>query len=381
MTISSSDADALRERLARLVARGRVPGAQLAVRQGGTLAFSAAAGVARGFRASEGIEAVPVIEDTPFAVFSAGKPVVATAVALCEERGILDAARPVAHYFPEFARAGKRAITIVDVLTHRSGILLPGLSSTPALWKDRERVAAALADAAPAFRRGTLAYAPLEYGWILGEVVRRAAGISLTEFVEREISVPLGLASLRFGARGRAHASIARPYWLGGAQRVAGQDISRTFEAVNDSPDFLEAEVPGAGLVTDARSLASFYEFWLQRGLTPAGRRLLSEATVARTLRRHAFGFDRSNRAPLAVARGFLLGTRMPSAYGFWGTQRCFGHAGAFSTLAFADPERDLAVALVTNGNRGRRALLTDLMPVVDAVRRTVRPRRTPRAA
>ena len=71
----------------------------------------------------------------------------------------------------------------------------------------------------------------------------------------------------------------------------------------------------------------------------------------------------------------------MPSAYGFWGTQRCFGHAGAFSTLAFADPERDLAVALVTNGNRGRRALLTDLTPVVDAVRRAVRSRRTPRAA
>jgi CubicO group peptidase (beta-lactamase class C family) len=55
----------------------------------------------------------------------------------------------------------------------------------------------------------------------------------------------------------------------------------------------------------------------------------------------------------MRMARGFMLGTIPPSIYGWWMTQHCFGHAGAFSTLASADPTRDLAVAIVTNGNRG----------------------------
>lgn len=127
--------------------------------------------------------------------------------------------------------------------------------------------------------------------------------------------------------------------------------------------------MPGSGLVTDARSLASFYELWLRGGTTLRGVRLFSHAIAARYLALHARGFDRSNGVPLAVARGFLLGTPWPSAYGWLGTSRCYGHAGAFSTLAFADPSRSLAIALVTNGNRGRRALLRDLMPIAHAVR------------
>jgi CubicO group peptidase (beta-lactamase class C family) len=360
-----------RRRLESLVVRGRVPGAQLVVRRHGEVVLSTALGVARGFRPSEPGVAVPVREDTAFAVFSAGKPVVATAIALCEARGLLDAERPVATYFPEFAQNGKSGITLVDVLTHRSGILLPELSYSPARWRDLDHVAEALARAAPVHPRGTLAYAPLEYGWIMGEVIRRVTGRTFGDFVADEIAAPLALPALGFGARGRPHASLAKPYWLGGSTFVAGRDVSRGFEDVNESDDFLEAELPGAGLVTDAASLAAFYDFWLRGGIAPGGLRLLSPERVARQLRCHARGFDRSNRAPLAVARGFLLGTLGPSAYGFWGTQRCYGHAGAFSTLAFADPDRDLAVALVTNGNRGRAALLLELMPVVDAVRRS----------
>lgn len=355
----------------RLVARGRVPGAQLAVRWRGEAIHTSVHGVARGFRAEEGERPVPVRDDTAFAVFSAGKPVVATAIAILEERGSIDPRLPVAHYFPEFARHGKHAITVLDVLTHRSGVLLPDLSQRPELWADREQVRAALAEAVPRYPRGTLAYAPLEYGWILGDLVERVAGAPFPDFVEREIAAPLGLPALGFGARGRSHAALARAYWLGGSEWVAGYDVGRNFEAVNNAAVFLDADLPGAGLITDARSLAAFYELWLNGGTVPNGVRLFSREIAAAYLARHGIGVDRSNRVPLAVARGFLLGTPWPSAYGWWATSRCFGHAGAFSTLAFADPERRLAVALVTNGNRGRRELLRDLMPVVHAVRRT----------
>lgn len=182
------------------------------VRWRGEEVHASAHGVARGFRADEGEPPLPVRHDTPFPAFSAGKPIVATAIAILEERGAIDPERPVAAYFPAFARHGKDAVTVLDVLTHRSGVLLPALSQQPAAWRDRARVLDAVADAAPVHARGTLAYAPLEYGWILGAIVERIAGVAFPEFVAREIAEPLGLPALQFGARGRPHASLARAY-------------------------------------------------------------------------------------------------------------------------------------------------------------------------
>ena len=74
-----------------------------------------AVGVARGFRAEEGEPPVAFTRETKSCLFSAGKPLVAIAVALLESRGLLDVARPVATYFPEFGRNGKSDITVLDV--------------------------------------------------------------------------------------------------------------------------------------------------------------------------------------------------------------------------------------------------------------------------
>ncbi|NIN09890.1 MAG: serine hydrolase, partial [Gemmatimonadales bacterium] len=64
---------------------------------------------------------------TPFQVMSASKPVVAFSVAVLEDRGHLDVDRSVSHYIPQFKREGKGEITVLDVLTHRSGVLVPRL--------------------------------------------------------------------------------------------------------------------------------------------------------------------------------------------------------------------------------------------------------------
>jgi CubicO group peptidase (beta-lactamase class C family) len=202
-------------------------------------------------------------------------------------------------------------------------------------------------------------------------LVEQVTGTPFHGFVAREIAAPLELPALRFGAAGRPTETFARSYWL--AKRpvhVAGRDIGPDFERINNSPGFLRALVPGAGLVTDAATLAAFYDMLLRGGVARSGRRLVSEALLARYLRREVLGFDRSNRAPLAVGRGFLLGTPFPSVYGAFGTSRVFGHAGAFATLAFADPERELAAAIVTNGNGSRGDLLRRFMPLCAALRK-----------
>jgi CubicO group peptidase (beta-lactamase class C family) len=68
-----------------------------------------------------------------------------------------------------------------------------------------------------------------------------------------------------------------------------------------------------------------------------------------------------------------LEATRTPSIYGWWGTQNAFGHAGAFSALAYADPSLDLAAGIVTNGNRGPYESLFRFASLGTALRRACR--------
>jgi CubicO group peptidase (beta-lactamase class C family) len=113
------------------------------------------------------------------------------------------------------------------------------------------------------------------------------------------------------------------------------------------------AVVPGAGLVTDARTLCEFYQ-WLLDGCPGAdGAPAVKPDVLARYTSRAHFGFDRSNRVPMAVGCGFIVGTPWPSPYGALATSGCFGHQGAFCSLGFADRDRRVAAAIVTNGNHG----------------------------
>ncbi len=342
-------------------ARGKFPGGQLVVRRRGRLALSCSVGLARGFRREEEAAAEAVTPQTRFQLFSASKPVVAVAIAMLEERGLLDVNAPVATFFPGFAANGKAALTVLDVLTHRAGVFTPDLVATPEAWGDEARVREALIAASPRFPRGTLAYMPYEWGWILAEVVRGATGRPLSEFIVSDIATAAGLPGLRFGALEAELPSVARAYWVGARPvHVAGAELSQRFERDNNLAAAVKAFVPAAGLVCTATELAGFYE---------ALPRLIS----AQTLHRYTTGstaFDRSNRLPLRMARGFLLGSFGPSIYGWWGTGRVFGHAGAFCTLGYRDPDRDLSVAIVTNGNAGPSDSLFRCAALGSAIRR-----------
>lgn len=349
---------------------GRFPGGQLVVHHRGETVFEHTVGVARGFRPSEGEAPVPVTHDTRFAVFSASKAVVALAVAMLEDRGVIDVRAPVAQYFPGFGANGKAALTVLDVLTHRAGVLVPEFIAQPQHWGAPERVRSALIAATPRHPRGALAYMPYEYGWILSEVVRGALGRGLDAFIHEELA---SIPGLRFGATTAELPSLARAYWLGTKKVVvAGNELSATFEAHTNLPEVLTAFVPGAGLVCTARDLAAFYDVLLRGGVARDGTRLVSAQTLARYTTAGGAAIDRSNRIPMRMGRGFMLGQLTPSIYGWWGTQRVFGHAGAFCTLAFADPDRELSVAIVTNGNRGPTDSLFRMASLGTAIRRSL---------
>jgi CubicO group peptidase (beta-lactamase class C family) len=376
-TLVGMDAERLERALALFRSQqshGAFPGGQLVVRRGGRCVANLAVGLARGFRQEEPQAAVT--PETRFNVFSASKPLVALAIAKLEEAGQVDLAAPVARYFPEFAAHGKDAITVLEVLTHRGGVLLPEFIRSWERWADWDAVVDAMVRAVPRYRHGTLAYHPNEFGWILAEIVRRVAGQPLPVFCERELLVPAGLTGMSFQARLEDAPRVARSYWVGShTVYVHEVEVSVQVETTYNSPKVLTAFVPGASLWTDAAHLAGLYEVLVRGGVTREGKRLLAESTVRAYTSRAVFGLDRSNRVPMSVGRGFLVGAPWPSFYGPWATSSCFGHPGAFCTLGFGDHATGLAVGIVTNGNAGPWDFLSRFRPLIGALRRAcVRP-------
>jgi CubicO group peptidase (beta-lactamase class C family) len=353
--------------------KGAFPGGQLTLRRDGQLIASASIGIARGHRPSEDSPPIPVASQTVFPALSMGKPLVATAIALLEDREVLNVHTPIAHFIPGFTGYGKDEITLLDVLTHRSGILMPDFVKKNHLWGNHEEIRAALIKTLPSYPRGTLAYHPYEYGWILNEILLEVDGRDLPTFFKEEIAAPLNLPALAFGLAGRDVESFAFQYWLGPQEVVvAGSNVAKDFEWQN-SEDFFKANNPAVSLVTNAESIAAFYDFLVSGGRTPGGRQLISRDLLQQYTTQSVFGWDKSLKTTIGIGRGFVIGTWFPSSFGWWNTRNCFGHAGGFSSLAFGDYEKKISIAIVTNGNRSLSDFVRRFMPIAQGLRNSCR--------
>jgi CubicO group peptidase (beta-lactamase class C family) len=347
--------------------RGRFPGGQLAVSRDRELIVEASVGTARGLRAAEGIAPEPVTAETRFQVMSVSKALVGFAVAVAEDRGLVDVAAPVARYIPGFEKNGKGEITVADVLTHRSGLLAEELVRAPERWSDWDGLIEAIAAASPERRRGTLCYESHAFGWIAAEIVRRVTGRPLPDFLNEVAGDELG--QMAFVAS-PGSAPPARTYWLGRpGYRLAGVNLADRFEETNNDIACARALVPGGGLLATARDLAGFYELLLAGGVSRSGRRILGEETLRRYITRQTAGVDAATRAYVVLGRGFALGWPLPHLYGWWGSSACFGHAGGFSCVAFADPRARVAVAILTNGNRSLPEMVRRFAPLASRAR------------
>lgn len=347
------------EAFRRQQAEGVFPGGQLAVRRHGLLVIDEAVGVARGLRPQENEPKLPFTPETRGGLFSAGKPLVAIAIAALEARGVIDVSRTVAGYWPEFARAGKEGITVLDVLLHRSGLYLRGIEGDWRRYGDWDGVMARIADASPTFPRGTLAYQPMGFGWILGEVVRRVTSRPIDRFLQEDVLGPAGIEDLRLGVAAEEVPSLARSYWMDEKPPRLGGEVLVGFEEAQNSVEQLTAVLPGAGTIGTARALARFYAWLLDGTPTKDGAPLIPADILSRYITPQTRGLDRTVGLPLVLGRGFSFGWLWPHPYGWWRTGRCYGHAGNFSTVAWADPSTGCAVAVVTNGNRAPTKLIS----------------------
>src|SRR5688572_7969683 len=147
--------------------------------------------------------------DTLVDVFSVGKAMAAICVLVLAERGAVDLDRPVSHYWPPFAAAGKAEVTVRMLLAHRAG--LPGLRDRvpDAAIYDWDAIAAALARERPWWAPGsTHGYHVNTFGFLTGELVRRVCGEPIGAFLRREVTGPLG-ADFCFGVPASADGRVA----------------------------------------------------------------------------------------------------------------------------------------------------------------------------
>ena len=136
---------------------------------------------------------VPWTENTITNVFSTTKCMTSLAALVLVDRGELDLDANVAKYWPEFAARGKAGIKVRQLLSHTSGVSGWEQPITIDDLYDWDKSTALLADQAPWWEPGTASgYHALNYGHLIGEVIRRITGQRLGEFFAAHIAGPLG---------------------------------------------------------------------------------------------------------------------------------------------------------------------------------------------
>jgi len=304
----------------------------------------------------------PWQEDTIVLVFSATKGVTAICANAMIERGLFTPEQTVASIWPEFASNGKERITIAQVLAHQAGLVYVEGDFTLDESLAWDPIVAALAQQAPLWEPGTQhGYHMRTYGWLVGEIMRRAdpQHRSPGAWFHEEIAEPLGLSfwiGLPEGEERRVAPVIPPRTDLREALAAFGDDLLLTkvfsnpgghynYDDMWNTRALRAAELPSSNGVGDARSLARLYASCVGE---VDGRRTLAPQTVEQATVERASGKD----AVIMVESCFGLGFMLGSSFGAANPNTAFGHAGAGGSLAFADPARNLAFAYVMNDLR-----------------------------
>lgn len=346
----------------RLYQTGIHPAIALCVRRRGEVLLDRAIGYASGNGPDDRPEARKVLArpDTPFTIFSTSKSITGMLIHLLDERNLIRLDDPVCEYIPEFRAHGKHLITIRHVLTHRAGIPdLPPEAMDLNNLDDPERIVRVLCAARPSSRPGSrLAYHAISGGFVLGEVVRRVTGADIRRLLQEAVVEPMGWRCFSYGAAARDLRRVAVNYFTGPPalppisgllRRALGVEFRTCTELSNDAR-FLTGVVPAGNVVTTADELCQFYQLLLNGGELH-GVRVFQPRTVRRaTLEQSYLELDLTLGVPVRYGMGFMLGAGgLLSPYGP-DTEHAFGHLGFTNVLAWADPERQVAAALLTSG-------------------------------
>lgn len=335
------------------------PALTLVIRRQGKVVVKRAIGCLRGNGPGESGAQLPLSPDAPICLFSASKAITALLLHKLVEDGKLSLDDRVAQHIPAFAAHGKGNVSIRQLLAHRAGIpTLPVKHPDPSLLQHWDALVHLLCLAPPFDPRfEKQAYHALTVGFIVGEIIRRVSGRELREVLHDTLTSPLKLDSMTFGLSPERRASAPLSYGTGPkpiwplsqyVKRIIGVSFERAAEAANEE-GFLSSVVPSGNIFASADDACKVFQMLLNGGVLD-GVRILKPDTVAEAIRPVGkLQYDGMLMLPMRFSAGFMLGE---SPFGLFGprSHEAFGHLGFVSVLCWADPSRQLSVALLNTG-------------------------------
>lgn len=322
-------------------------------------------------------------EDQLANAFSIGKGVTAVVAAQCVAQGLISYDTRVASLWPEFAAHGKESLTLRDLLGHRAGLPAVRTRLPPNAMYDWKLMTESLAGETPWWTPGKgHGYHVNTYGFLVGELLRRATGKTVGKLVSELIAEPLG-AEIYLGTPTHLHSRIADFEWPNDPFPEAeptGLDEEQLLQfntyynpsglsgagVVNSAP-WRIAEMPSTNIHASARAVSTLYTSLAHGGhhnnvtLLPAEILKIASSEVS-------MGDDKILQRASRFAHGFQL--PIPER-GFGPNVESFGHFGAGGSVGFCDPTAKVGFGYVMNQmgprwqNPRNRALIDSLYSVL----------------
>lgn len=302
--------------------------------------------------------------DTLANVWSIGKGVSALCLAKTVDLGLVDYDAPVSDYWPEFGAAGKEKITVSELASHQAGVISTRVRCAFVDFFDWQKMTELYAATEPYWPPGTASgYHVFSFGYLIGEVIRRASGLSIGAFLRKHVADPLdadfwiGLPEEFEPRVSHIHSNTpmsARPKMKPTDLSSDKLDLNNMLVAGNQNPPLMvpemnkrswrAAEIPAINSQATAMGVARIYAM-MERGGSLDGTHVISPEAIALATTEQTEGEDLMLRKYRRWGRGFVLNDKKI----FGPNAEAFGHAGNGNCLGYADPKTGIAVGYVLN--------------------------------
>jgi CubicO group peptidase (beta-lactamase class C family) len=299
-------------------------------------------------------------------VFSCTKALTSIMAHRLVQEGKLDLEQKVSHYWPEFAQAGKENIPVKWLLQHKAGLSTTRRDLTIDEITDGHTIEDELAKQEPLWEPGTVhGYHALTFGTLVGKLIHNITGMTAGRYFAELIAQPLkvdawiGLPKDKFVnlapliSDGNRPAINAEPntdmYWQSKAMSFGGalNHLVESYETGFNNPQLISAELPGAGGVSNAFSLAKIFS---AAATETDGVRLLEDDTLRAAVVPQSTGplkFEPKDGTWFpAWGNGFMVD--VPGLKDLLGPSS-FGHDGLGGQNAFGDFEHRMGFAYTSN--------------------------------
>jgi CubicO group peptidase (beta-lactamase class C family) len=292
----------------------------------------------------------PMRTDAIFRIASMTKSLTAAGVMILVDEGKIGLLDPVEQYIPAYrgikvnpcgeSQASQgcdpvnaaRPITVLDLLTHTSGLPGQGPSGTEPLKSLKQRVDLGAGSVLQAQPGTKWIYSQIGYG-ILGRLIEICSGKSYTEFLTERIFQPLGMTDTTFSLPAEKQNRLAVLYTLDATGKLVRAAKSPDLNPVVPTPE--------GGAMTTASDMARFYQMLMNKG-TLNGKRILSVAAVEEMTTNQTGDLKNVEFSP-GLGMGLSFGVIKDEAGTFrYQSMGAFSKGGAFRTYGWGDPTRDM---------------------------------------